>query len=388
MFSFLKKPIQDKSFAVFCIDGAAVTLTILKKKIDSTELILHVSRVSLDLNSIKDADKLIRDLKSALDKVFDGFKKNRLYDLVTPDIEIVVFVGSPWHIGWSNTVKVEKEKLFKVTESLINDSIKSSFESVHPDLNITNVNIMSRKLNGYEMKDPISRSTKSLELKVYVSSAPKSFIDLVEKSIQSNFLHKKITFCSYNIGIYNSIYNTLAKTDCLLVIPEIETTSLILIKSGSVEAEASIPFGATMFAQSLFGAKSSSIKESLLKTKRFVEGTLDVPEIESIKTKVATIKSTFLDQFREVVWKMNDTLVLPNDMFVVGRNLATHFVFEWLNSDEYIKNTFTVDEFKITNIRGSDIISNPKFNGMFHHKSVPLSVAVSTQYTFNERKIS
>jgi hypothetical protein len=182
------------------------------------------------------------------------------------------------------------------------------------------------------------------------------------------------------MGIFEAIFNTMAKSDCLMVIPEIETTALVLVKGGMIESEASVPFGGAVLARTLFGAKSSGIKESLLKTKRFVEGALDVAELEAIGGQIKTMKETFLNQFRDVLWKMSDTLVLPSDIFIVGRNLATHFVFDWLNTDEYIKNTFTIDDFKITNLRGNDVISQKEFNGMFHHKSVPLSVAVSTQF--------
>ncbi|MDB5204476.1 MAG: hypothetical protein JWP09_504 [Candidatus Taylorbacteria bacterium] len=380
LFPFLKSKKENKTYAIFCIDSASVTLTVLEKTIDDQEHISHISRYSLEINNMKDTDKMIREVKETLQKIFDGFKKHKLFDLIKPDTEIVILVGSPWHIGWGNVVKVEKEKAFKVTQKLIDESIKSSFESVHPDLSITNVNIMGQRLNGYAMKSAISKITKSLELKVYVSSAPKVFVNVVEVNIKSVFPHHVMTFYSYNIAIFDSILNTTNKSDCLIVIPEIETTSLVLIKNSIIESEASVPFGAAVLARTLFGAKSSSVQESLLKTKRFVEGTLDVPELEAIGGQIKIVKDNFLGQFRDIVWKMSDTLVLPGDIFVVGRNLATHFVFEWINSDEYIKNTFTVDDFKVSNLRGNDLISEKKLNGMFHHKSVPLSVAISTQF--------
>lgn len=380
LFPFLKKPKQNKSYAIFCIDSTQVTLTILEKTIDNKEHISHITKLALEINNARDPEKMLRDITGTIAKIFEGLVTHKLSDLIKPSAEVAILVGSPWHIGWNDGAKIEKEKSFKVSQKLIDETIQNSFKSAHPDLEITNINVMGYKLNGYSTQNPIHKVTKSLDLKVYVSSAPKVFVDSVKSNIASKLPHNPISFYSYNAAIFEAIHNTTLKSDCLVVIPEIETTSLMLVKSGMIESEASVPFGGAVLARNLFGAKSSGIKESLLKTKRFVEGKLDVSELETIGGQIKVMKETFLNQFRDVVWKMGDRLMLPSDIFVVGRNLTTHFVFDWLSSDEYIKNTFTIDDFKVTNMRGNDLISQKEFNGMFHHKSVPLSVAISTQF--------
>ncbi|MES2224039.1 MAG: hypothetical protein V4469_03875 [Patescibacteria group bacterium] len=380
LFPFLKSQNQNKSYAIFCIDGIGITFSVIEKTLDNKEHISHITKLSLDITVQRDADKMLREINSKMDQIFEGLKKEHLFDVIKPNTEIVILVGSPWHIGWVDQVKLEKENPFKVTKKLIDESIDGSFTAVHKDLEITNISIMSYKLNGYLSKNPLDKVTKSFNLSVYISSAPKTFTEMVRNIFSQRLPHNKVSFFAYNTALFEAIQNTTGKTSCLVVIPEIETTELILIKDNIVTSEASVPFGGAVLARTLFGAKSAGLKESLLKTKRFVEGTLDISELEQVGVRAKKMKEDFLGQFRDVVWKMSDTLVLPGDIFVVGRNLATHFVFDWINSDEYIKNTFTIDEYKVMNLRGNDMISQQNLTGLFRHKSIPVGVAVSTQF--------
>jgi len=375
---------MNSNFAVFCIDGSSITLTVLQKKSDNKQKIVHVSKMALDVANPNDIDMRLRNVGDVLTKIFNGFKKNRLFNVIKPGTEIHVLVGAPWHVGWNNDVVVEKDNHFKVTSKLVDECIVDSFTTEHQDLEITNVDIMAYRLNGYVKKIPIGKITKSLELSVYVSSAPRVFSDLVRSKVGEYLPHSKIIFSAYSIALYKSVLSTFNEPNCIMVIPENETAEIVLIRNGIIVSEASLPFGNAVLARNLFGAKSSSIKESLLKTKRFVEGALDIPDLESIGHKLDSMKKNFLGDFRDIVWKMGDTLILPGTIYVIGNNLATQYVFNWIKADDYIKNTFTVDEYKVMNVKGNVIIAQKEFNGLFHKKSTPLGVAVSTQFVVNK----
>lgn len=380
LFPFFKHAEQNKSYAVFCIDGSSVTFTVLERDKNSKEHISHVSKVSLEVTSSKDVTSRLRSINTSFDKIFEGIKQNRLFDLIKSTTQIFVLVGSPWHIAWNDEIKIDKEKKFKVTKRIINDSINNSFSMTHGDLKITDVNVMGYRLNGYTMSNPLGKVTSCLDLRVYISSAPKQFIELVESKIKSHITHNKITFSSYNNALYQSILANTEEGNCIILLPENETTEVVLVRNAEIISEASLPFGNVVLAQDLFGAKSSSIKESLLKTKRFVEGTLDIPDLDVVGKKIEKTQDVFLSNFRDIVWKMGDTMILPGNIFIVGKNLATHFIIDWVSKDDYIKKTFTLDDYKIINLRGNDIIYNKYLNGLFHKKTVPVGVAVSTQF--------
>lgn len=385
LFPFLKSKDTHSYYSVFSIDSSSVTLTFLTKAIDGSVHITHMSRVSLDLFENKDSDRMIASVTAAITKIFDGLRKQRFFDIIKRGSEIVFLFGSPWNIGWSDHINIEKEHEFRITQHSIDEGIKDSIAKTHPELEMINIEIMGYKLNGYPFKDPIHKVSKSMEISVYVSTIPKAFAQSLRKHISSFFPHNTTRFYPYNLALLEAISKAKGVSDCLIVIPEIKTTELMLVKNGCIVSEASIPFGSSTLAHNLFGAKSASLKEALLKTKRFVDGTLDIPGIDSVNKQVSMMKDAFLNQFRDVVWKITDSLVLPGKMYVVGRNLASHFVTDWINQEEYIKNTFTVDDFEVTNLRGKDVLTQKNLNGLFRHNSIPVSVAVSSQFVIKNK---
>jgi hypothetical protein len=382
LFPFTHKN-NSKSFAILSIDSGSITLTVLSKSEKGLVHISYVRKVSLESDNVTVPTDLLRLIKSSLDKIFKEALQHNIFSIIKHTTEVIVLVGSPWHIGWNDKVDIVKDSAFSVTHKLIDESIRESFAKAHSDLSITNVSAMNYRLNGYVMSNPIGKITKSLELKVHISSAPTIFINEINNKVKSVLPHNKISFISQNSAVEMAISSMSSESNYIIIIPESKTTEVILVKNRVIQSEASIPFGSEILANDLFGSQSSGIKESLSKAKRFIDGDLDTPDLEKIGQVLEKIKSNFLTEFRDVLWKINNTLLLPNVIFVVGKNIASHFVMDWVNKETYSSETYTVDGFKIINIRGNDLVNLGMSHNTKNKKKVPLSVAVSYKIVDN-----
>jgi hypothetical protein len=375
-FSFLQKNNTNKTYAVFCISTSSVTLTITKKS-EPVEEVLLVSRLAMELDEDPTADKLLRLANKKIIEIFNQIHKTKSFSYFTHNTEIIIMVGSPWHIGWHDEVSIDKEEAFKVSKTFIDTAINESFASVHNDLVITSINVMAYRLNGYHIPNPIDKITKSLKLDVYISSAPKLFVDTISASIKQYIPHHKLTYLPFNNCLNIALQEILPAKDFIIVSPENEVTEIVLIRGGVILSEASIPFGGATLARSLFGKESSSVQEAIAKTKRFIKGELDMSDLNTIEQKLNTAKSMFVTSFRDVVWKMNNALVLPSDLYIVSKNIASHFITDWITNEEYMSETMTSTGFQIKKIGGTDVIRANAYKNA--KSSIPICVAVSSR---------
>ncbi len=383
LFPFLHLKNKSKSFAVFSIDSGSLTLTILEKINKKGIHISYVRKVSLESDKVTSPSDLLRLIKVNLNKIFTEVVKQKVFITLKHSTEIIVLIGSPWHVGWNDKVVIDKDKQFTVTHKLIDGAVRESFIKMHKDLSITNISVMNYKLNGYNIPDPINKITKSMDLNIYISSAPTLFIDEITNTIKYHLPHNKLSFMSLNGAVDTAIGSNSSEKDYLIIIPESKTTEIVLVRNRVIQNEASIPFGGEVLARNLFGDKSFSIQESISKAKRFIDGDLDVSDLDKVGQVLDKSKGDFLNDFRNVLWKMNDSTLIPSVVFVVGRNIASHFILDWLNKETYSSETYTIEGFKIINIRGSDLVNFGLSKNMKSKKNIPLSVAVSFKIVDN-----
>src|SRR3989344_1425652 len=353
-FSFFNSKPAASPIAVFSIESGCIVLTIIDFDKDRKGELVYISRVSLE-SDVKLAPQEL--LRYACQKI-DGMLK-RLFDekhtYAIARAKVLVILGSPWHISWSDKVLVKKERNFRVTENLINDSISESFNTTHKGMIILGKRIESVKMNGYQMKNPTGKSTASLELDVYIESAPSEVLVSVSEAIRKHIPHASISWSVYTFAAVSAIKECLGVKDFLLVIPEHEVTEIALVQNGIVQAEASLPWGSSSLARNLFGKKSSGIKEAISKTKRFITGTLSQKDQKSTSIAIEAEKKNFFLNFRNILWQMNTSVLFPDTVFIAGKTIAGYFAAEWIKKENYSGETFTIGGFKCTVLGGGDI---------------------------------
>jgi hypothetical protein len=344
---------QSKNIVLISTETGHLTFSIAERHPDLSEKILYVATYPTLADSALSGTELARKIISSIDLAFDDLLKHRASDLLH-HADVVVLLGSPWHISWSDEVLLDKDKPFKVTQALLNDTISKSFETSHSGFTIIGSHVMGYKMNGYAIANPIGKSTKSLTLKAYVESAPREILDPIKLSVQKHVPHSRIYFTTATFAAVETVKAYSNAKDFLLILPEHEVTDIVLVKGGVIETSASVPYGAATLARQLFGKGSSGIEEAFAKSRRLIEGTLGSAEFERTTTLLEQSRECFLVDFRALLWKMNEALLLPGEIYVARASVLSHFITEWLAKEDYTKESFTADGFTIKQIEGKD----------------------------------
>lgn len=374
--SYFHPKAESSPIAVFSVESGCVILTVFDFDREKKEEFVHIARASLDSDDKLSPADLLKKTCQKIDEMFKQlFDEKHTYAIAKANV--LVLLGSPWHISWSDKILVKKEHNFRVTKNLINDSIRDSFYGTHKDMSILGKHIESVKMNGYQMKTSVGKSTQSLELDVYIESAPNEALSSISQIIKKYLPHARINWSTYTYTAASAIQESLGVKDFLLVMPEHEVTEIALIKDGIIQAEASMPLGTATLARELFGKSSSGIKEAISKTKRFLAGTLSESGLKTASLSMDVIKKNFFEDFRNILWQMNTSVLFPDTVFVTGKNVASYFFSLWIKSENYSNETFTIGGFKTIMLGGKDIMARDSSLDKIKHKVHFISAASS-----------
>lgn len=374
LFSFFNHESESSSVAVFCLETGSVTLVITKKTAQEKK-IEYIAKYSLLSDTVPTGDELLRNTLKTIETAFADLHRHRMFSVLN-NARVVFLLGSPWHVAWNDQATIKKETKFKVTKKIIDETISDSFSTTHKELEIIGSRIMSYKMNGYAVADPIHKYTDSLTMHVYVESAPKNLLTSLKNSIEKHLPHSYVDFSTYTYGAVRAIQKISGIKDFILILPEHETTEIVLVRGGVIDCGASLPFGSATLARQIFGKQSSGVIEAMQKTKNLVAGTLNTKELEQATVLLTTIKDDFLRQFRDTLWKMNDSLLFPSTIFVGGKSLASYCMLDWIEKEDYANDTFTVDGFKVAMLGGKDLMMTDSVNKK--NKKISFVGAVST----------
>ena len=370
MFSFLKSKFVEKSVAVFAVETGGVTLTVVQIGADGKGQIAYAKRRSLETLPDDSPKDTLRKLSDRIEDIFQEISALKHHHLISK-ARTLVLLGSPWNLSWKESIVVQKDKPFRVTDDFIKDAVKNAFTKTHKGLSIISSHVMKMKMNGYTLSNPIGKTTASVEFEVYAESAPDEALLVIGDAISKHLPHGQIRFSTMMFASVDAIAQSLRAKDFIMVLPEHDVTELAIVKGGSIQAGASMPTGSLTISQELFlpaggqAAKNDKIspKEALSKTKRFIAGALDATSMAAAVKTLDKIKGKFSADFRNLLWGMNESVLCPSAVFIGGRNIASYFMDDWIKKEDYASQTFTVDCLKVSVLGGGDIVPTNKLSG-------------------------
>ena len=183
-FFFCKK--TSLSF-VFDIRDTSVSVGVVKLEKDKKPEIILCQKFELNIHDAKNYKKCIASLAKVLDKAVVSLRKELVKIGNKESIDTYYFfIGSPWSVSQSKTIKVIKDKLFEINNSLLKKIIgdeelyiensleRQVFES---DWDVLEEKIIQSKLNGYVIDDIYGKKTQSLTVELFVSFVTKEIKD-------------------------------------------------------------------------------------------------------------------------------------------------------------------------------------------------------------------
>lgn len=353
-FSFLTRKNKLKHMVVFSVETGFVTMSVVNLKADLNEQIVYVAKYPFTFDESPSGGELVKKVISKIDEAYDDASKNKAVGYINK-ADVVVLLGSPWNISWCDRLNYNKDKPFKVNDDVIDKVINDAFEHKHQGFRMIGKHVMGYKMNGYIISNPIGKTTSSLELCAYVEYAPEEIIDQIKSRIVRRTPHSRIYFTTSTFSAAETIKYFTNTKDFLLILPESEVTDLVVVRHGIIESTSSIPFGSATLARKLFNKESATIDEAISKTKRFLASDFGSDELEKLRNDIESVKNDFIKIFRDLLWKMNETVLLPQDLYIANSGVLAHFIKDWVEKEDYSNEAFTVEGFKVRIISGKEV---------------------------------
>src|SRR5579872_2194225 len=216
-----------------------------------------------------DVEKLKTIIFQKLDQVLPLVLKNAFADPYFKNHpkrlkKILCVLSSPWYMSKGKTVVISQEKKFLITEHFLLDVLSkelAAFENERredegtrqaPKRRIIEKDLISMKINGYVLKNPVGQSADHFETSIYMSEAEESFVKKISDII-SKHTHvdvNDITFHSFSFvafSVIGALFPDISEYLHFDIAGEI--TDIALVKEGMIKSTASYPTGTNLLVR-------------------------------------------------------------------------------------------------------------------------------------------
>lgn len=309
----------EKLIAVFDIGSSSVGGALfLHSKNKKPELITSL-RQQAEFPEKSTFPVMSRKMRQAIDSVVKGLKKENERH---PDLALCVF-SSPWYVAQTKIVKVRREASFKISEKLMEKIIedetlvfRKQWTSATKFLEQESIKTI---LGGYDIKNPIDKSTKNLEIYIYLSMGLEEMKEAVEQDLSSYINHDHLYFHSFPFVFFKVLKQIINIEQGLLLIDITgEITDVLLIRNNIIEEVNSFSKGENFFIRRLASGFNISFEEasSLISQYRKQElHDLQLKKVEQILKPAADEWGVYLEK---VLSGMSADHLLPQDIYFCG----------------------------------------------------------------------
>jgi hypothetical protein len=378
-FFFKNKP--SLSF-VFDIRDTSVSLAAVRFEKNKKPEIIVCQNFELKYQDSKDHKKYLFSMLKTLDRAIISVKRSLIKIGNKENIgKYYFFIGSPWSISQSKTIKINRNKPFEINNLILQKIIvgeeliiEKHLEEQTLELNwkVIEEKIIQSKLNGYKVDDIFGKMTSNLSIELFVSFIPYEIQDTLS-SYMDQRISRKIE--RQNSSCILSSYSFLRdlysnKNDFIYVDMGKLITDVYVVRDDIIFGIASIPFG-----------EENIIESSLSKTN--LSKDIFVSHLSIGYDKKFEISShnngKDLLKFGFNIWekKLKDSLSMictemniPNNMFMITNSLISGILASKLSDKENDKQfeildskieISTISEGVINNFvsNGKDFINEP-----------------------------
>ncbi len=335
-FSFLKKK-STLSF-VFDIRDALVSLAVVRFLNDKKPEIIFCQNFKLDFQDTISYKRYTSSLIKKLDEAILYAKKKLIKMGNTDKVDSYnFFLGSPWSVSQTKTIKIIKDKPFEINNELLKRLIldeetiaKKTLEdeTIRPDWKVLEEKIIQSKVNGYKVDDIFGKKTTH-----FVSELFTSFIPLELKEKLNSFYDK--TLCrnvkKQNNSCIISSYSFLRDlysdmNDFIYVDVGKLVTDVYLVRDDIIFGIVTFPVGEEKIIQ-------TSLSKINLPREIFMShlsiGQDNKFALQSHNNGEDLLRSGFdlwNENFKESVMKICNEMNIPNKIFIITNSLIPNIL--------------------------------------------------------------
>ncbi len=371
LFSSQKK---EKLIAIFDIGSGSVGGAMVRMPIDGNGVPIIIK--SVRGNEIKfrkdfDFNSLLKDMTSSL-----YLTANSLYEkkIGAPD-EIYCVMASPWYLFETKIIKMSRNNSFIFTKRLANELIqkeisslteiyKTKYGTLEGSPEIIEQNTIKVALNGYNIKDPIGKKCKSLEMDMLISLAPELCLNKIRETLSKIFHHTSVRFSSFTMATYLAIRDKYVKDDSYLLLDiSGEITDVGIVSKGILKAVLSFPFGKKTFFNQICSKLDIELRDAKELFKLYSSDNLSPDFKKKVIPVFKSIENSWNESFRQCIGTLPRTLFLPDTIFLTADNDIKNWFAEVLRNEEFIQPKVFDNKFTVITIEGPEFLNMCDIDG-------------------------
>jgi len=332
---------KSKKIILFDFRSSSVAASIISvNKENVVPKILFTERERYYFSEAPKSDEFIKRAHITLKKII---KKIHSFKTNDPDIEhnvseIHILYGAPWYHPDFIDAHYEQDKTFVFNKELLVKIVKSAttdFE-LNTEGEITEKNIASILINGYETNDPFNKKTKDVKMSLYLSNIATQTKNDIETILKDNFHVEKIQSHTHTSVLYTFLKNHFHSThNYVLLDISGEITEITVVKNSFFKKNITVPAGSHLFIRKLSEFYGYDLHTAISNINVFIENKSDVKTKKKSKEVFEKIRDNYLELVKESFDK-EKILNIPTKVFIVSEdNFRNLFVNIFEDSECY-----------------------------------------------------
>ena len=290
--------------------------------------------------------------------------------------EVLCVFSSPWFSSKTKIITVTREKLFEVKNNFFSKLIEEEEKKFNGGKNksgrFIEHEVIKAELNGYYVKNPIGKNTRSVKSYIYLSAGVKKAMELAEKEIEKVFTNIPLKFATSSLVAFKVLSDIIKNKEGYLII-DIggETTEINLIRDNAVELSASFSKGTNLLFRKAAANLNTFLGEASSIVRAYSAGHRTLESSDKIAEAVKESIEEWRDYLKNSLSVMAKSALLPQNVFIIGDDPVCKFFSSCLEKSDF-------SEFTILNKPLVTQKINPEWltryfkTGDYQHKDIML----------------
>lgn len=332
-FSFFKKS-SSLSF-VFDIRDASVSLATVRFEKDKKPEIVLCQNFEFESKDSKDSQKYTSGMIETLDKAVISIKKELMKIGNKESIGThYFFLGSPWIVSQTKTIKIVKDKNFVIDKKLLDQVLateETTFEksieeqTQEPDWKVLEEKIIQSKINGYKVDNLLGEKASNFTAEFFVSFIPNVIKDklssYVDEKIVNDTKRQNNSCILSSYSFFRDLYSN--KNDFIYVDIGKLITDVYVVRDDIIFGIASFPFGEENIVQTSVSATNLSRDVFMSHINIGQDNNFTLPSHNNGEDLLKTGFDLWENSLRDSLSKICNEMNIPNNMFVISNSVIS-----------------------------------------------------------------
>lgn len=243
-------------------------------------------------------------------------------------------LSSPWCLSQTRIVKSSLAQSSIVTEKIINALVDAEVAAFRSGLTsylesgvMLEQKIMRVGLNGYATQKPYGKRAQDIDISLYVSAAPQSFLNMIRQPVEEIFHRPVDQYHSLALVSFSALRDLSPERENFLIC-DIggEVSDLSLVKNNILVETVSFPKGMMTFIRDAVSLLKRPPEEVLSRLALHFGGHHDDTVSAKFDSLITEGREKWLSSFREAIAELRSRNFLPDEI-----ELTAHPVIEkWI----------------------------------------------------------